>query len=321
MKKIILLFAVVTATMCSVSAQNDYIVKTNVKPTVTESELSQEEKFIKDNFQFLNIGEWQSGMRFMIIRSTKDYGRFDLKPCDFETIDINNYFNQIITLDTIISYSKEEPFKGAVRTRIIFKTSDNHCLEYNTKVSLEGLCKSKLAKISGIAYLGDVDKARKLLIGKTVYSKEGLAFIDTNDIITSIPIKRLSPYKIKNIGVGTDSEPVKIILENPEGNDFFYTVFLSGTNTSKISMARPFSYYFYFSNPKDQYPNMSQVNWNLVTKGKVKIGWDKKLCKLSWGEPEKINTTKGSFGTHVQWVYPDESYLYFENGKLTAIQN
>ena len=60
MKKIILLFAVVTATMCSVSAQNDYIVKTNVKPTVTESELSQEEKFIKDNFQFLNIGEWQS---------------------------------------------------------------------------------------------------------------------------------------------------------------------------------------------------------------------------------------------------------------------
>jgi len=66
---------------------------------------------------------------------------------------------------------------------------------------------------------------------------------------------------------------------------------------------------------------MSQVNWNLVTKGKVKIGWDKKLCKLSWGEPEKINTTKGSFGTHEQWVYPDESYLYFENGKLTAIQN
>ena len=33
MKKIILLFAVVTATMCSVSAQNDYIVKTNLSST------------------------------------------------------------------------------------------------------------------------------------------------------------------------------------------------------------------------------------------------------------------------------------------------
>lgn len=320
MKRIILLVTGMIALVCSISAQNDYIIKTNAKLIINELEKSQEDKFIKDNFEFLNIGYWQSGMRFMIINSSKDYGGFDLKPCDFETIDINYYFNQIITLDTIISYSKDEPYKGTIRTRILFKTSDNHCLEYNTKVSLEGLCKSKLAKISGIAYLGDVDKARKLLIGKTVYSKEGLAFIDTNDNITSMPIKRLSPYKIKNIGIGTDSEPVKIVLENPEGNDFFYTVFLSGINTSKISMARPFTYYFYFSNPRDQYPNLSQVNWDLVTKGKVKIGWDKNLCKLSWGEPEKINTTKGSFGTHEQWVYLGESYLYFENGKLTTIQ-
>jgi len=59
---------------------------------------------------------------------------------------------------------------------------------------------------------------------------------------------------------------------------------------------------------------------NLIINEKVKIGFTKKMCLDSWGEPETINTTTGSFGTHEQWVY-DNSYLYFENGKLTAIQN
>nr|QJS06517.1 hypothetical protein [Polaromonas sp.] len=39
-----------------------------------------------------------------------------------------------------------------------------------------------------------------------------------------------------------------------------------------------------------------------------------------WGKPRKINRTIASFGVHEQWVYGG-GYLYFEGGKLTAIQN
>lgn len=42
--------------------------------------------------------------------------------------------------------------------------------------------------------------------------------------------------------------------------------------------------------------------------------------KTNWGHPSHINTTGGKWGTHEQWVYPNGSYLYFENGKLTAFQ-
>ena len=41
----------------------------------------------------------------------------------------------------------------------------------------------------------------------------------------------------------------------------------------------------------------------------------------SWGKPERINRTTFASGTHEQWVYGSRSYLYFENGKLTAVQN
>ena len=40
----------------------------------------------------------------------------------------------------------------------------------------------------------------------------------------------------------------------------------------------------------------------------------------SWGRPQKVNKTHGSFGTHEQWVYGG-GYLYFENGILTSVQN
>ncbi len=61
-------------------------------------------------------------------------------------------------------------------------------------------------------------------------------------------------------------------------------------------------------------------NWNVLLTGKVIIGWNKELCRLSWGEPKDINKTITGQRTFEQWVYGD-SYLYFENGKLTTIQN
>ena len=60
---------------------------------------------------------------------------------------------------------------------------------------------------------------------------------------------------------------------------------------------------------------------DLIIKGFVETGMTKKMCIESWGEPDDINKTSGSFGVHEQWVYGSGSYLYFENGKLTTIQN
>lgn len=40
----------------------------------------------------------------------------------------------------------------------------------------------------------------------------------------------------------------------------------------------------------------------------------------SWGEPETVNKTTYSWGTTEQWVYPDNNYVYLENGIVTAVQ-
>ena len=57
-----------------------------------------------------------------------------------------------------------------------------------------------------------------------------------------------------------------------------------------------------------------------IVEGYVRLGWNKAKCRISWGEPRDINTSIGVWGRHEQWCYYS-SYLYFENGILTSIQN
>ncbi len=66
----------------------------------------------------------------------------------------------------------------------------------------------------------------------------------------------------------------------------------------------------------------------LIMEGVVRLGWSREMCRESWGKPDKVNTTRGSWGVHEQWVYEysfTDSYsikcLYFENGVLVTIQD
>lgn len=64
-----------------------------------------------------------------------------------------------------------------------------------------------------------------------------------------------------------------------------------------------------------------KVNTKLILDGKVKIGWNKKMCIESWGEPMSVNRTLFKDVVTEQWVYDIGTYLYFKNNILTAIQD
>lgn len=55
----------------------------------------------------------------------------------------------------------------------------------------------------------------------------------------------------------------------------------------------------------------------------VQIGMTaERVLQSSWGRPEQVNRTVRADSVREQWVYPGmRSYLYFENGILTTIQN
>ena len=55
-------------------------------------------------------------------------------------------------------------------------------------------------------------------------------------------------------------------------------------------------------------------NMDTVRQGRFKMGWSQDLLLLSWGPPERINSS--SHGPD-QWVYSNQ-YIYIQNGKITA---
>jgi len=59
----------------------------------------------------------------------------------------------------------------------------------------------------------------------------------------------------------------------------------------------------------------------LISEGNVILGMTTEMCRLSWGEPIEVNRTTVKGLVHEQWVYSWSNYLYFDNGKLTAIQD
>jgi hypothetical protein len=72
----------------------------------------------------------------------------------------------------------------------------------------------------------------------------------------------------------------------------------------------------------DAYKEMfGQEFWDLILHTKVSLGMTDMMCRMSLGEPGKINQTINTSGKTEQWVYGGGiMYLYFTNGILTAKQ-
>lgn len=57
-----------------------------------------------------------------------------------------------------------------------------------------------------------------------------------------------------------------------------------------------------------------------ILRNEVWIGMNKSMAIESIGQPQKINNSTFDWGTHEQWIYPNDRYLYFENDTLKSLQ-
>lgn len=57
-------------------------------------------------------------------------------------------------------------------------------------------------------------------------------------------------------------------------------------------------------------------------KKEPQIGMTKdEVIDSTWGKPNDINKTTTKYGTHEQWVYSGNRYLYFDGNELTSMQD
>ena len=242
MKKTILT-AGMMLTVMAVSAQqtaNDYIVKTKgVKKTAVAEQTgaesdqqSQEAKshdFISENFRYYSLCDWQEGMKFMVMPE-----KYDMVVKTFRNASDGKEVSSMTLRHKIMIYKGHTEGSDG-HAHINFLCQDNNQMYYYEvpNGTFDDYCYGKMG-VPTLAYLGDVDIAREKLMGKTMFTKTDLFRIDTEydgDGFQEVKVEKNQPVTVTAVGVGSRSFPVKIIVEDQKGNEFYQNVAISKTNS------------------------------------------------------------------------------------------
>ncbi|MGN1263633.1 MAG: hypothetical protein ACI4TW_06310 [Prevotella sp.] len=221
-----------------VYAQNSYVVKTRgaQKAVVTEEkseEPKQEEEnesgnFITDTFPYYSLCDWKEGMKFMVMPE-----RYDLIVNTFCSSATGKDVSNGRLRYKIFIY-KNHTVAANGKAHINFYCQDDSSNYYYEipNGTFEDHCYSKIG-VPTLAYLGDVDIARSTLVGMKLYTRADAYRVDTqyeSDAFEEIAVPKNTEVTVRAIGVGTRNYPVKIIVEDNNGKEFYQNVAISKTN-------------------------------------------------------------------------------------------
>lgn len=239
MKRIILMIGIAFAMQSAIAQDNPYIVKTKgvkksiVKPDqlapVEQNAAPENEDFLSKNFRFQSMCDWKEGMRFMVIPE-----KYDLLVNTFRDATTNKEVSSGKLRHCIMIYKGHELLSNG-RTHVNFTCADDNRNYYYElpNGTFEDYCFGKLG-VPTLAYLGDVDKARELLLGKLLLTRTQHFRVDTDydgDGYREVTEEKNKVVEVKAIGIGTRSFPVKIIVEDENGHQFYQNVAMSKTNS------------------------------------------------------------------------------------------
>lgn len=238
----VLTLMLMAAVMTTASAQeNKYIVKTKGAKKVAveaqaaaegDSTATKEEPVdeIARNFHYVSMCDWGEGMRFMVIPDKKD-----MVIKTFADAETDKMVSSLSLRHKIMVYQGHEN-AGGLHERVNFRCEDDGKMYYFEvpTASFSDYCFGKLG-VPTLAYLGDVDVAIDFFKDKTLFTVADEYYVDTEldgdgyEVITDV--KEGTEVKVVAVGVGTRNYPVKIIVADEKGREFYQNVAISRTNS------------------------------------------------------------------------------------------
>ena len=240
MKRAILTAGLAMLLMTVSAQENSYIVKTKhakkvvaVENLLTEETSTEEEEtatdFVSQYFKYYSLCDWKEGMKFMVMPE-----KYDLVVKTFTDAGTGKEVSSVSLRHKIMIYKGVSQSSDG-HSRMNFLCQDNNKMYYYEipSGSFDDYCYTKLG-VPTLAYLGDVDIAREQLMGKKLFTKTRIYRIDTEingDGYREVRQPMNKEVTVTGIGVGTRSFPVKIIVEDELGNEYYQVVAMSKTNS------------------------------------------------------------------------------------------
>ena len=236
-----LVTAVTPVAPAKTPSNSSYIVKTKgvqpavkVAKTAASGQTKKDEEvesgdFMTKNFRYQSMCDWKEGMRFMVV--PEKYDMLVNTFCDAATgkeVSSNRLRHKIM-----VYKGHEELTTGRVHVNFTCEDDKKNYYYELPNGTFDDYCFGKLG-VPTLAYLGDVDKARELLMGQAMLTRTEKFREDTEwdgDGFKEVKYPKNKIVIVKAVGVGSRSCPVKIIVEDDEGNQFYQNVAMSRINS------------------------------------------------------------------------------------------
>lgn len=240
MKKTFLTACMAFAFLAASAQTNSYIVKTKGATKSAQNHMADEiaeameedeesaQDFISQNFRFHSLCDWEEGMKFMVMPD-----KYDLVVKTFTDAATGKNVSNLTLKYKIMIYKGHSESKDG-HALINFQCQDDgkayyYEIDYGT---FEDYCFQKTG-VPTLAYLGDVDIAKEKLMDKMLYTKTKLYRMDTEydgEGYQEVLVDQDMVVKVVAVGVGSRNFPVKIVVEDKDGNQFYQNVTMSRTN-------------------------------------------------------------------------------------------
>jgi hypothetical protein len=240
MRRLLTMMLMAVVVTAASAQENKYIVKTKgakkvaveAQPdsTNTESQAEEPQDELARYFRYVSMCDWGTGMRFMVIPDKKD-----MVIKTFAEAETDKMVSNLSLRHKIMVYQGHEN-TGGLHEHVNFRCEDdgkNYYFEVPT-TSFEDYCFGKMG-VPTLAYLGDVDIAIEYFKDKTLFTVADEYYVDTeldgDGFETITDVKEGTEVKVVAVGVGTRNYPVKIIVADEKGREFYQNVAISRTNS------------------------------------------------------------------------------------------
>ncbi len=301
----------------------------------------------KKEFPLRPLPSWTPGMRFLMPADASGFGDCPLmvlKGATFKGTDLYGTSPDDKALAGLtFTFQRLDAFKdlghdgkgtgsGTDQVAVVFKASNGKQYAYIVNTPLAVL-KKENREIGApcLVPLDDVEKARKLLVGQTVYVlQQYMSASSTRDDVQYLP--KFAPVKITKVGPGQGRRPVRLTFEyvsttprQVQEQDYI----LSGTNTGisyggGSQLPEVFGSCFSFQDPRAAAGVAKDTDWNAIRQGQLVKGMSMKEVEMAMGKP-KHKAENMSTDRMTVWHYSrfqgKEWELLFKNGILDSYTN
>ena len=155
-----------------------------------------------------------------------------------------------------------------------------------------------------------IDTMRRALVGNTYYLKSALWYSDDGNTVRG---RKFIPVKITGVMPFSDDYAAMVSIVD-ESNGATSGVLMS---QNVGSPTRSFDTLFSITDPRRNYPETTDANWEAIRNSRVNDGMTRREVTAALGVPASIDRGVNQSAAYERWTYSDGISLLFVDGILT----